>query len=388
VCPTSVHDFGLIRGTNFRTLNPAEPFRAGYALRKTGQRNMHSMKLLSQSSIAYPHTPLRQGILVGRANARSKEDWGAEKFDLNWAIFSGFVALRVPGIVSFVKSETFFAVLIYIAAVPMVVASFSLKSGLGDAVLLIIGAACLIRIIVKNAISFITIWEKPLGKIVYGVILSLLISVSSIFTDQSIRLTLQASASQFPTAQQAVFYYFFVQFVFLAAAIIAMLAALGPIVKEMATGWLTVTTRTFDIFGLAEVFAKRRRSRFLPLANSIGYICAALLIVFFVLKFERGFSLVDQNGNTYNPIEEIIVYSSFVPNSKTETDDFSEEYGPSSQTTICRNLSPSYYISIAGSELLSKEVLVAEVRYEAAHRKRSRFRFRYSSCTNSHGPLP
>jgi hypothetical protein len=173
------------------------------------------------------------------------------------------------------------------------------------------------------------LWENPWGKLFYGLLASVTVTVGKIWADQEIRLMTQSNPSLFPSAQQAITVYTIINLAIAEISVIMVAPVIWYYLKLFASILLWPFKIVDQIFRIREMLGLTRQP---PTSLSTEFMRALACVwgIFFILSTARflntGFPLV--GDDRFNPRERLLLWSSFIPNDR----------GLAGSDRVCMNL--------------------------------------------------
>jgi hypothetical protein len=170
-------------------------------------------------------------------------------------------------------------------------------------------------VVQQNWVLLLRIWEHSFGKIFYGVMASLIATVSKVGADQEIRLLTQSNPSLFPSAQQAITVFNIISIT------LAVIGAILYVISMAQFFWsnLRVWGRMFsifDIFSIREMFGlpTRPRTPRFSLTRLFAYMWAGVFMFELLLFPDDGITVFGLKR--FDPTEELLLLSSFIRNDR------------------------------------------------------------------------
>jgi hypothetical protein len=163
------------------------------------------------------------------------------------------------------------------------------------------------------------LWEHPLGKLFYGLVASVTVTVGKIGADQEIRLLTQSNPVLFPSAQQAITVFFIIVMIFAEIGLIMMVPVFWIYLKWM---WEILLLPLSVLF---HSLRSKFRSEILSMTHALSCMWGVVSI-FSLGSFLTDFSRI--GGERFSPTERLLLLSSFIPN----------DLGRAGSDRVCVNL--------------------------------------------------
>jgi hypothetical protein len=198
-------------------------------------------------------------------------DRSQEGIELRQAVWAGFIKSRFWKIAGWIESHKPDVVgMIICLGTLLFLGSVFLQNRLPNNTTLIvfyatIGPFSLGYVVRQNWVLLLRIWEHRLGKLFYGVMASLIGTLSKVGADQEIRLLIQSNPSLFPSAQQALTVLNFVSMTLIAIGAILWAISMAQLCWVTLTGWGKTLLSMLGIFLVREMLGlptQPRTSRF------------------------------------------------------------------------------------------------------------------------------
>jgi hypothetical protein len=163
------------------------------------------------------------------------------------------------------------------------------------------------------------VWENPWGKLAYGLVASVTVTLCIVMTDREIRLLTQSHPSLFPSAQQTVTVLNIIVMIFVEVSLLLFLWFMFQFLKKYLKGakeWLLLPLDILSRFRFREMLGLPSgptfRSITSDLARLLAYFWGACFISLMPSFLDTGFAGV--GGKPFNPTEVLLLWSSFIPN--------------------------------------------------------------------------
>jgi hypothetical protein len=220
-------------------------------------------------------------------------------------------------------------------------------------------------VVKANSTVLVSIWRHDFGKLAYGVLATITVTGGKVWADQEIRDVLQSNPALFPSAQQSITLYNIFLLVLLQITLLIAAVMMFHFLAHMINGTLRRSSRGFfDVF---------------PIFMAYFYAYAFMTGLTILSDFDFVGRVI--TGRHENPIEELIIWSSFVPNARA-----SGSFGGAVAERFCTNLEPDVWVSPVNSrEAMPNEVMVVK-RQASPHRFGRDHQYRLASCDNSANP--
>jgi hypothetical protein len=201
-----------------------------------------------------------------------------------------------------------------------------------------IGALSFWYVVRQNQDLLRQVWDHPWGKLFYGLVASVTVTVGKVWADQDIRLLTQSNPSLFSSAQQLITVFNIVVIILLGIMAVMMVPFTLQCVKIIFVEilyWVNIFGDIFgDIFGIKLVKVNRSSTPTLrEVASLLAYVWGSVFIVIVGGFLNTG--LAEGVGKQYNSVEELLLWSSFIPN----------DLGLAGSDRVCVNLPPSTLVS-------------------------------------------
>lgn len=245
-------------------------------------------------------------------------------------------------------------------------------------------AACLIFLVYRYRHRIASTWDSEIKKVIYGFAVAAVLIFSKLLADRQIRETLQTNPSQFPSAQQALLAFNVIVLVITILTIFLELALLTYLVgSSLRMG----AKRLWEFF--VWIATNKQLKPLLPLSSrmmkSIGefsYVPIYFFAFFFTFQLldvvDTGDGLIGLSGASIDPVEELIIWSSFVPNQIERGNQLGKP------RLFCQNLDRTIWVSpVSSSEIMPSEVVTVEKNYQQDGAKGLHHIFRLVHCRNS-----
>lgn len=245
-------------------------------------------------------------------------------------------------------------------------------------------AACLTFLIYRYRQHIASTWNSELKKVTYGFAVAAVLIFSKLLADRQIRETLQTNPSQFPSAQQALLAFNVIVLVITILTVFLELALLfylvgGCLRLGAKRSWeFSVWIATNKLPKPLLPLSSRMMRRTGELSNVPIYFFAFFFTFQLLDVVTTGDGLIGLSGASIDPVEELIIWSSFVPNQVERGSQLGKP------RLFCQNLDRTVWVSPASSsEIMPSEVVTVEKNYQQDGAKGLHHIFRLVHCRNS-----
>jgi hypothetical protein len=239
-----------------------------------------------------------------------------------------------------------------------------------------------------------SVWQHPLGKIFYGLVVPIMVILSKIWTDQQIRSLTDSNPSLFPSAQQAIIVLNIIIFALfgigLLISIFMTTKIIWLIIKNMTASTVGYLSSTIDIvlrpMRLSIGYRPSSASWLTDFSGFAAYLWGlffiALMLSFFDTRFTGSFlntDFVGFGGKPINLTEELLLFSSFIRN---------DLWLAGSDRVVCTNLRPDTLVSPFNTrDPTPNEVLLAQPIITGPDRSGRSYTYHVVACSKPRAPL-